>query len=184
MKQKDASRLVLRNSQKRSFPYRFSTFDLEIEVHKGVFSPLHFNGWKIFTKNFPSVSGKEVLEIGCGCGITILNAAKKGANRAVALDINKKAVANTRKNAKLNGLEVAVYESDLFSALSKKERFDIIYWNFPFMLIDADYKYRSMLERALYDPGYKLLERFLVEAPNYLKNVGQVLLGFGGSGFR
>ena len=156
---------------------------MKIEIHKGVFSPLYFNGWRIFTQNFPKVLGKEVLKVGCGCGVNILNATKKGALKAAALDINKKAVADTRKNAKLNGLEVIVYESDLFSAISKEEKFDIIYWNFPFMLIDENYKYRSMLERALYDPGYKLLERFLVEAANYLKTEGYVLLGFGGRGF-
>ena len=183
MEQIKASQKVLKQSQNEEFPYFIQEFGLIIVVHKGVFSPKHFNGWRIFTKNFPSVVGEEVLEIGCGHGATSIYLSKNGAKKVVAVDINKKAIKNTIENIKVNKIKnIDVRLSDVYSGISKKEKFNTIYWNTPFISISKNYKYCSELEKGLFDPGYKLTERFLKEAENYLKENGRILVGTGNFG--
>ncbi len=181
--QNTASRKVLSDSQKVHFPYLIITAGLGIVVRKNVFSPSHFNGWKIFNKNFPSVRNKNVLEIGTGTGVTALFLAKKGAKKVVAVDINPHAVRNAKENVKLNQLKnVEVRRSDIYSRIKKNERFDVIYWNMPFMPMPPDYKHRSVLERGLFDPGYKITKKFLEEGKKFLVQEGKILLGTGDFG--
>ena len=177
-----ASRYLLHLSQRETFPYFIEEFGLKILVHEGVFSPKYFNGYKTFTRNFPKLNGKEVLEIGCGSGITGLYLAKNGAKKVVLVDINNNAIENTKENVKINKIgNVDVRHSDIFSGIRENENFDIVYWNFPFIPIDANYEFRSSLERSLFDPNYNLLERFLKETPTYLRQNGKLLIGWGES---
>lgn len=183
MEQIKASKKVLEESQKEEFPYVIEEFGLEIVVHKGVFSPKYFHGWKVFTRNFPNVDGEEVLEVGCGHGATSIYLAKHGAEKVVAVDINPLAVQNTLKNVQRNNVQnLDVRFSDIYSTLEKNERFDTIYWNMPFIFMPENYEYTSMLERGLFDPGYKLIERFLREGKEYLKPNGRILIGTGNFG--
>jgi release factor glutamine methyltransferase len=156
---------------------------LKIIVREKVFSPKHFNGWQIFNKCFPSVRGENVLEIGTGVGVTALYLAKQGAKRVIAVDINPHAVKNAKENVVLNNIKnVEVRRSDIFSAIKNDERFNTIYWNTPFMYVPSGYKYRSVLERGLFDPGYKITERFLREGKNFLTIKGRILFGTGDFG--
>lgn len=183
MNQIEASKKVLEESQREEFPYILRELGLELEVHKDVFSPKHFNGWRVFTKNFPEFRGEEILEIGCGHGATSLYLAKNGAQRVVAVDINPEAVRNTLNNAKRNSVEnVDARVSDIYSSILEGERFDTIYWNTPFIYVPEDYEYESILERGLFDPGYRLTERFISEAEKYLKPDGRILFGTGNFG--
>lgn len=178
--QAEASVTVLAESQNERFPYRIQAFGMEIEVHRNVFSPKHFHGWEVFTSNFPSVVGERVLEIGSGTGITAVHLAKRGAREVVAVDINGQAVENTQKNVLLNGVtNMEARVSDVFSGVGKAERFDTIYWNLPFIYMPPEYKYRNILERGLFDPGYMYTERFLAEAPAHFVPGGRILVGLG-----
>ena len=181
MTQAVASRQVLDNSQEGHFPYDMNALGLTIQVNKGVFSPKHFNGWKIFTENFPQdFEEKTILEVGTGTGVTALYLAKNGAEKVVAVDINQAAVENARINATKNNVDnMEVRYSDIFSNVGKDEKFDIVYWNMPFMPATEDYEYASMLERGLFDPGYQLTDRFLREARDHLEDGGRVLVGTG-----
>jgi release factor glutamine methyltransferase len=164
-KQNEESRVVLQQSQDEAFPYRIEAFGLPIFVFKDVFSPKHFNGWEIFTRNFPDFKGKSILEIGCGTGITSIYLAVNGASKVLAMDVNPEAVKNTQANIELNNLRnMETRESDIFEALDSSEKFDIIYWNMPFMPIEEGYNYQNVLERGLFDPGYKITETFLKES--------------------
>jgi ribosomal protein L11 methyltransferase len=51
-----------------------------------------------------TISGKPVIDIGCGSGILSIAALKLGASHALAVDIDPAAVKNTRSNAKANGV--------------------------------------------------------------------------------
>lgn len=47
------------------------------------------------------------------------------------------------------------------------------------MYAPMNYKYHSVLERGLFDPGYKITEKFLREAKKFLKPKGKVLFETG-----
>jgi release factor glutamine methyltransferase len=179
-----ASRMILEASQNFKQPYWVSVCGHRFIVNPGVFSPRYFGSTDIFSRHFPYRGGERFLEVGCGTGITSVIAAFHGAQKVVALDINPKAVENTQRNASLHALDriIDARVSDVFSALSTSEHFETIYWNLPFIYVAPRYKYRSVLERALYDPGYSYTRRFLSQAPRFLSREGRVVLGFGDFG--
>jgi predicted nicotinamide N-methyase len=60
------------------------------------------------------VAGKTVLDFGCGSGIAAIAAAKAGAKRVIACDLDPGALLSTRANAELNGVELD-YLDDFFA---------------------------------------------------------------------
>lgn len=178
MNQHDASRIVLEKSQNETFPYHIEALGLNLVVNEGVFSPKHFHGWETFSTNFPNVKGESVLEIGCGTGVTSVFLAKNGASSVLAMDINPNAVRNTSDNMVRNHVtNMEIRESDIFDSLDVSEKFNVIYWNLPFIRVSEDYQYQSMLERGLFDPGYQFTERFLAQAHKHLLPNGRVIVG-------
>lgn len=142
-----------------------------------VFSPELFPSSKIFYPNFPYKKESRFLDIGCGAGYGAILAVKNGAEHATATDINLHALENAELNCKLHKVEnkVTVIESDLFSNI--KEKYSTIYWNHPFITAPKDYKFENIIEKAIFDPGYKLLEKFIKQASKYLSKDGRVLVG-------
>src|SRR5258706_2594 len=64
----------------------------------------------------------------------------------------------------------------------REEKFDTIYWNLPFIYVAEGFHFQTIGERALFDPGYKTIKRFLGEAPSYLNRNGRIIVGFGDFG--
>ena len=64
------------------------------------------------------VSGRPVLDVGCGTGVLAVLAAKRGAARVVASDIDPAAVEATATAAALNGCVVEVRETGLLDGLT------------------------------------------------------------------
>ena len=64
----------------------------------------------------------------------------------------------------------------LLTYLDPNERFDLIFWNAPF--ISTEFQTNDMLERAVFDPNYYGISRFLAEGPKYLVPNGRLTLGF------
>ncbi|RUV55299.1 methyltransferase domain-containing protein [Mesorhizobium sp. M5C.F.Ca.IN.020.29.1.1] len=175
----DQIRTKIKRSQQHTFPLYIHEFGLEMVVNEGVLSPHEFQGWRWYTENFPPVVGKRILEIGCGFGLPGLYLAKLGALSLVACDIDPRAVANTLENAARNGIDnVEVIESDIFSNIPPRRKFDFIFWNCPSDYAPDDYEYRDDLERGAIDPGYRMLSRFLSQGPEFLTESGSMLLGF------
>lgn len=75
--------------------------------------------------------GHDALDLGCGSGILAIAAAKLGARRALALDIDPVAVASTRENARANGVagKISAEQGSLESVLHSARRFDIVIVN-------------------------------------------------------
>jgi len=75
----------------------------------------------------------SALDVGAGCGIQGLLAARH-ARRVVAVDINPRALATTRLNARLNGLEnIECLQGSFFEPVAG-ERFDLVVANPPFVV--------------------------------------------------
>jgi len=178
------SRKILEQSGRETRPYLVHILEKDFVVFPQVFSPKYLGSTNLFTRSIPFRAGESFLEIGCGTGVTAIMAAKQGACKVVAVDINPQAVSNTIKNAELHGMDQIVDArlSDMFAAILPGERFDTIYWNMPFIYVESGYSFRSMLERSLFDPGYNMTKTFLHDAPRYLEKGGRLLVGFGDFG--
>jgi methylase of polypeptide subunit release factors len=109
----------------------------------------------------------SALDLGCGGGYQAILAARH-AQRVVATDVNPRALAFTRFNALLNGVEnVETREGDLLAPVAG-ERFDLIVSNPPHVVSpDTDFVFRdSGLE------GDSLAEGLVRELPRHLEEGG------------
>ena len=75
--------------------------------------------------------GQDVLDLGSGSGILSIAAAKLGARRVLALDIDPIAAQATRQNAEANGVadRVIAQEGSLETVLPSARRFDLVIVN-------------------------------------------------------
>ncbi len=75
--------------------------------------------------------GVKVLDLGCGSGILSIGAAKLGAVRVLALDIDPIAVKITGENAEQNGVadKITVQEGSLENLITSARRFDLVVVN-------------------------------------------------------
>ncbi len=156
---------------------------MRIDVFQNVFSPRFFKDTEFFAEVVPLLAHGDFLEIGSGTGAVSLTVGlKKEIGRITAIDINPAAVANTYHNwrelhnRKQFDRDINIFRSDLFSAIPRDQRFDTIFWNVPFGPYCTHTP--NMLERAIYDPGYRTLKRFLKEAPEHMARDSTLLLGF------
>ncbi len=76
----------------------------------------------------PELSGKPILDVGCGSGILALIALALGASKARAIDIDPDAAAVTRENAARNGLTERV-ETDTTSVHQIDRQFPVVLAN-------------------------------------------------------
>ena len=135
----------------------------------------------LFAEWLPLTGVKSMLEVGSGCGVAAVTAALTGCPEVLAVDINPHAVESARLNAERHGVgdRVTCLRSDLFSAIDPRARFDLVFWNSPF--IDNEVARADRDDYFIdhfFDPGYALHERFCSELPQYLAGHGCAFLGF------
>jgi release factor glutamine methyltransferase len=132
----------------------------------------------LFAENLKVQEAETVLDMGTGCGILGILAAEK-ANAVVAIDVNPYAIRCARENAKLNKVQNRIYyvRGDLLTPLSERFKFDVIFFNAPYLPAEED-ETESWIGRAWAGgaSGRQVIDRFIAEAPNYLKQKGRVLL--------
>lgn len=75
--------------------------------------------------------GLSVLDLGCGSGILAIAAAKLGAAKIVAVDIDPLSVKATDENAAVNSVadKISAYEGSLETGLGSARRFDLLLAN-------------------------------------------------------
>jgi release factor glutamine methyltransferase len=132
----------------------------------------------LFAENLDVKEGERVLDMGTGCGILGILAAKK-ASEVMAVDINPYAVRCAKENAGFNSVrnKMTFIQSDLFTFLNEEEKYDVILFNAPYLPAD-DSEANSWLNRAWAAgvTGRQVIERFIPEASMHLKLSGRVLL--------
>ncbi len=109
-------------------------FRLELETRPGLFSPEHADRGTLAMLSVARFEpGMQVLDLGCGCGIVGIVAAKIcGEENITMCDIDPVAVETARENARLNGVPgVDAVVSDGLKQV-EKSGFDLILSNPPY----------------------------------------------------
>ena len=121
------------------------------------------------------LKGKRVAEVGCGSGILSLAAARAGADRVVAIDINPNAAHAAGINARDNGLgdRLRGVCSNLMSGLKAEPMFDVIITSPPSFPGEP----RDVADRAwVAGPGYRDIAALFDQARERLLPGGVVYL--------
>jgi len=154
---------------------RAAGFDLV--VRPTVFHPRYFLTSEYFAGFIDKLDlkGKSVAEVGTGSGVLSLAAARAGARRVVAIDINPNAALSAGDNARLNGLADRVFPvcSNLFSAIAARPLFDVILSSPPSFAGEP----RDVADRAwVAGPGYRDIATLFAEAGERLMPGGRFYL--------
>jgi methylase of polypeptide subunit release factors len=133
-----------------------SALGARIAILPHVYVPSDQSVVDLFAQNAAAdVKDAEVLDMGTGTGVLALVAAKLGARRVVAADLNPGAVENVRD------------AGDLFAPVAG-ETFDVILFNPPWI----EGRPKTLYDTAIYDEEHALLRRFVRELPGFLRPNG------------
>ena len=97
----------------------------------------------------------DVLDFGCGYGPIGIFIARNTSSNVDMVDINDRALNLARDNAKINGTSVNIFESDIYSNITKK--YDYIITNPPVRV------------------GKEILYKILIGAKDHLKKGGHLI---------
>lgn len=129
---------------------------LSFYTDNGVFSKKGLDfGTRTLLETLPPLKG-DVLDIGCGYGPIGIYIAKKYDVNVDMVDVNLRSLDLASKNSLLNNVKTNVFESDLYSSITKK--YDFIITNPPIRV------------------GKDILYKLLFDAKNHLNKNGQLWL--------
>ncbi len=150
---------------------------LRLLVKPSVFSPDLVKSTRIISAHLGVKKGSSVLDLGTGCGVLAILAARK-AKKVTAADINENAVKSAIENVKIHGLrdKVRVIHSDLFQKI--KGKFHTIIFNPPFYFSEPT----NDFERSIMDKNYQTLALFLNHAKDHLLPGGKIVTLFSNAG--
>ena len=148
----------------------------EIVCEPGVFVPTvgSLLLWKHLARTRLG-AGKRCLDVGCGTGLVAVQLALDGAERVHAIDIQRRAVANTLANAFRNGVadRVTGAEVDLYT-YEPEERYEIVVGSLYQMPVDPFEEATG--HRPVDFWGRNLLDHLLVLLPHVLGEDGRAFV--------
>ncbi len=109
-------------------------YELSLETRDGLFSPQRIDrGTLAMLSHVEIASGMRIMDLGCGCGVVGIVAAKiAGEENVFMSDVDPIAVETARRNAERNGVGgVHIYISDGFRDVDANG-FDLILSNPPY----------------------------------------------------
>lgn len=154
-------------------PYTWEVLGREFIIFPNVFNPGKDS--EILAKLMRINKGDEVLDLGTGCGVLGIFAAKN-ASKVILTETSPQAVKNAAYNVKKSGLakKIEVRKGDLFEPIKQGEKFNVIIFSPPF----GPEKPRNVLEMAMMDYRYRTLTKFFKQVKNYLKTNGRIYIIF------
>jgi len=131
------------------------------------------NSLKDYLINLKDSSKKlKILDMGSGSGIQAKTVRELGFNNILTVDINPEAVKHLKK------IGFKSIQTDLFSKINKKDKFDIIIFNPPYLPEDKNEPKDSKLATTGGKEGYEIIIKFLEQSKNHLNKNGIILLLF------
>lgn len=153
-----------------SEPFVVELCGMNIVVSPGVYQTSEDSELMVESVNI--AKDQTFLEIGCGTGAVSIAVAKRAA-RGVGVDINEKAVANSKRNAQVQNVKnVEFFVSNVFEKVTGL--FDVIICNPPYTKHEA----RDNIDRMFWDPEDKMKHAFFKKAGAYLKPEGRIYFGW------
>ena len=166
-------------------------FSLEFEVGPAVLVPRADSEWLVTEclTLAKLMSAPRILDVGTGSGCLAIALAQQHKTAVVtAIDISPDALAVARRNAARHKLEdrVRFLEGDLFGPIPTGERFDFILSNPPYIPTGViptlaaevrDHEPRIALDGG--SDGFAVIDRLLLDSPNYLEPGGHLLIEIG-----
>jgi release factor glutamine methyltransferase len=153
---------------------------MDLVVPPGVLDPKIFLSGDVLADAMVALArpGMSVLDLGTGCGIGALVAARAGCGRVIATDIDPVAANSARANAVLRGFGdvIDVRVGDLFEPVAD-ERFDLVAFNPPYLTPGRPGSYRVAMQGT---PA--LAKRFAMELGERLTPTGRAVLILSTSG--
>lgn len=126
--------------------------DLVLHTNEEVFSPTAVDkGTKAMLSFVEFNEGDKVLDLGCGCGVVGILAAKQiGAEHVVMCDVSGNAVKLSKQNAELNGVgTVTIRQSDGLKEISEN--------GFTLILSNPPYHTDFSVAKGFIEDGFKKL---------------------------
>ena len=145
-------------SNEKIINVKIKDINLNLTVDNGVFSKKGLDfGTRTLLESIDAEKIKgDILDFGCGYGPIGIYLAKKTNQKIDMVDINERALNLSRKNAKLNKVDVNIYQTNIYSNIDKK--YDYIITNPPIRV------------------GKKILYEILFESLKHLKEKGKIFL--------
>jgi len=126
--------------------------DLVLNTNEEVFSPTAVDkGTRAMLSFVEFEENDKVLDLGCGCGVVGILAAKQiGANNVVMCDVSENAVQLSKQNATANGVEgVTIRQSDGLKEISET--------GFTMILSNPPYHTDFAVAKGFIEDGFKKL---------------------------
>lgn len=126
--------------------------DLVLQTNEEVFSPTAVDkGTRAMLSFVEFKEGDKVLDLGCGCGVVGIVAARQiGAEQVVMCDVSENAVQLSKQNAELNGVAaVTIRQSDGLKEISET--------GFTLILSNPPYHTDFAVAKGFIEDGFKKL---------------------------